>query len=185
MGILHTDTLVFDQVSSFMSNDFGIHALSGAPIGRIVTEGGAGQRFLMGTRQLAIVDTDGTLLVRVHDPADFGLDTYEVHDWQGRLVAKIVKEFTLFTKSLRIELASGPVLRLTGALFDNEFRVDGPGGLAATCSRSWAGLAQALTGSDRYVLGFVPQVPVPEKLGTIGAVIALDLIRAKARRNSG
>lgn len=68
-------------------------------------------------------------------------------------------------------------------MWDRELTVTGPGGLAATASRHWPGVAQAFLGKERYVLGFVPQVPVPEKLGTIGAVIALDLIRAKERNN--
>ena len=50
-------------------------------------------------------------------------------------------------------------------------------------SRGACRVAEALLGRERYVLGFSPQVPVPEKLGTIGAVIALDLIRAKERNN--
>ena len=183
MGILQTDALVLDQVRSFLSNDFGIHDLTGAPIGRIVTEGGAGSRLLMGNRQLAIVDTDGTLLMRVVDPPGIGLDRYEVHDGQGQVFARIVKEFTFFTKALRIELATGPQLRLEGSMWDREFQVTGPGGVAATASRHWPGVAEALLGRERYVLGFSPQVPVPEKLGTIGAVIALDLIRAKERNN--
>src|SRR5699024_2966822 len=185
MGILETDTIVLDQVSTFMSNDFGIHDLTGRPVGRIVTEGGGMQRFFMGSRQLAVVDADERLLIRVVDPPDFGLDTFEVQDWQGTLVAKVVKEFTFFKKSLRIELTTGTQLRLTGSIFDGEFEVVGPGGRAATCSRSWPGLADMLTGRDSYVLGFVPQVPTPEKLGTIGAVIALELIRTKERRNNG
>lgn len=184
MGILTTDAIVLDQVRSFLSNDFGIYDLAGAPIGRIVTEGGTGSRLLMGNRQLAIVDTDGTLLMRVVDTPNIGLDRFEVQDWQGTVVAHIVKEFTFFKKALRIELPTGAQLRLDGSMWDREFTVVGPGGLAATASRSWPGVAEAFLGRERYVLGFVPQVPAPEKLGTIGAVIALDLIRAK-ERNSG
>ncbi|WP_114203142.1 LURP-one-related/scramblase family protein [Janibacter anophelis] len=123
MGILDTDAIVLDQVRSFLSNDFGIHDLAGTQIGRIVTEGGMGSRLLMGSRQLAIVDTDGTLLVRVVDPPNLGLDRFEVQDWQGQ----VVKEFTFFKKALRIELSTGPQLRLEGSMWDREFTVTGPG----------------------------------------------------------
>ncbi|MCW4601803.1 hypothetical protein ON003_09475 [Janibacter hoylei] len=183
MGILQTDAIVLDQVRSFLSNDFAIHDLTGQPVGRIVTEGGAGSRLLMGNRQLAIVDSDGTLLMRLVDPPNLGLDRFEVLDGHGNLVARIVKEFTLFKKALRIELTTGPQLRLDGSLFDHEFSVTGPGGVAATVSRHWPGVTQVFLGRERYVLGFSPQVPAPEKLGTIGVVIALDLIRAKQRNN--
>lgn len=183
MGILDTDAIVLDQVRSFLSNDFAIHDLAGTPIGRIVTEGSAGARMLMGSRQLAVVDTDGTLLVRVVDTPDLGLDRFQVQDGQGGVIAQVVKEFTFFKKALRIECWTGPQLRLEGSMWDREFTVTGPGGLAATASRHWPGVAQAFLGRERYVLGFSPQVPVPEKLGTIGAVIALDLIRAKERND--
>ena len=67
MGILATDVIVMSQVTSFLSNDFGIHDLGGQPVGRIVTEGSTGSRLFMGTRQPAIVDADGSLLLRVDD----------------------------------------------------------------------------------------------------------------------
>jgi uncharacterized protein YxjI len=183
MGILTTDALVMDQVRSFLSSDFGIQDLGGQPIGRIVTEGSTASRMFMGNRQLAVVDGDNTLLLRVDDIVGIGLDRFTVTDGWGQPLAQIVKEFTFLKKSLRVELATGPVLRLEGSVFDREFTVTGPGGLAATASRSWPGVAQAFLGRERYVLGFVPQVPVPEKLGTIGAVLALDMIRAKQRNN--
>lgn len=183
MGILTTDAIVMDQVRSFLSSDFGIHDLGGQPIGRIATEGSAASRMFMGNRQLAVVDGDNSLLLRVNDIPNLGLDRFEVHDGWDQPLAQIVKEFTFLKKSLRIELVTGPVLRLEGSIFDREFTVTGPGGLAATASRSWPGVAQAFLGRERYVLGFVPQVPVPEKLGTIGAVLALDMIRAKQRNN--
>lgn len=182
MGILTTDVIVMHQVRSFLSNDFGIHDLSGRPVGRIVTEGSTGSRVFMGNRQLAIVDGDGSLLLRLNDVPNIGLDRFEVHDGYGRLVAEIVKEFTFFKKAVRIELTTGAVLRVSGSLWDRDFVVDGPGGRAATVTRHWPGAAAVVLGRESYVLAFASALPVPEKLGTIGAVIALDLIRAKARR---
>lgn len=184
MGILTTDVIVMHQVKTFLSNDFAIQDMTGAPIGRIVSEGSTGSRMFMGTRQLAVVDGDGSLLLRVTDVVNFGLDRFEVHDGHWQKVAELVKEFTLFTKSVRIELATGPVLRVTGSLFDREFSVVGPGGQAATVSRHWPGVSQMVLSRESYVLAFATGLPVTEKLGTIGAAVALDLIRAKARRNS-
>src|SRR5690625_1469848 len=80
----------------------------------------------MGTRQLAIVD-GGSLLLRVDDVVNLGRDRFEVHDGYGRQVATLIQEFTLFTKSLRVELTTGAVLQAAGSMFDREFVVDGPG----------------------------------------------------------
>lgn len=184
MGILTTDVIVMHQVRTFLSNDFAVQDMTGAPIGRIVSEGSAGSRFFMGTRQLAVVDGDGSLLLRVDDVVNLGLDRFEVHDGHGHKVADLVKEFTFLKKSVRIELATGAVLRASGSLFDREFSVVGPGGQAASVTRHWPGVAEMVLSRESYVLAFASGLPVPEKLGTIGAAIALDLIRAKARRNS-
>lgn len=181
MGLLDTDVIVMDQIRTFMSNDFAIHDVQGQVIGSLRTEGGVGARLLMGNRELAVHDADGSLLCRVTDPPDLGFDTFEVHDPQGGRVARIVKEFTFFSKSLRVELATGGVMGLKGELFDREFTVQGPLGEAARVSRRWPGVAEFLLSRERYVVALAPGLPVPERLGTIGAVIALDLIRAKER----
>lgn len=183
MGILDHDVVVMDQVRSFLSNDFAVHDAHGGVIGRLHTEGGAGSRMLMGTRDLALVDTDGTLLVKVHDIPNLGLDRFELRDPYGALVGQVVKEFTFFSKSLRVELGVGAVLTLSGSLFDHEFTALGPGGQAARVSRHWPGVAQALLGRERYVVAMTPGVPPIERVGVLGAVIALDLVRAKDRRS--
>lgn len=183
MGILTTDVIVMHQVRTFLNNDFAIQDINGQTIGRIASEGSTGSRMFVGTRQLAVVDGDGSLLLRVNDVFNLGLDRYEVHDGYGQRVAELVKEFTFLKKSVRIELTTGAVLRVSGSLFDHEFTVDGPGGQAATVSRHWPGVAEMMLSRESYVVAFASALPVPEKLGTIGAVIALDLIRAKNRRN--
>lgn len=183
MGILDTDLLVMDQIRSFMSNDFAIHDGQGQVVASIVTEGGIGSRLLMGNRELAVVDAGGSLALRVVDPPNIGPDTFEVHDGAGQMVARIVKEFTFFSKSLRVELGS-TTLWLKGELFDREFTVAGDLGEAARVGRRWPGVAELLLSRERYVLSLTPGLPRPERLGTIGAVMALDLIRAK-ERNSG
>ena len=178
MGILETDVIVMDQIRSFLSNDFGIHDGHGQGIGSLRTEGGIGARMLMGNRELAVLDSDGSLLCRVVDPPDLGFDSFEVRDPTGGRVARIVKEFTFFSKSLRVELATGGQMSVKGELFDREFTVMGPLGEAARVSRRWPGVADFLLSRERYVVAMAAGLPVPERLGTIGAVIALDLIRA-------
>jgi uncharacterized protein YxjI len=184
MGLLDTDVIVMDQVRSFLSNDFAIHDAQGQVVGSLRTEGGVGARMLMGNRDLAVHDTDGSLAFRVTDPPDLGFDTFEVHEAAGGQVARIVKEFTFFSKSLRVELWTGGVMSLKGELFDREFTVMGPLGEAARVSRRWPGVAEFLLSRERYAVAMAPGLALPERMGTIGAVVALDLIRAKERAGS-
>jgi hypothetical protein len=83
MGLLDTDVIVMDQVRTFLSNDFAIHDVQGQVVGSLRTEGGVGARLLMGNRELAVHDTDGSLPCRVTDPPDIGFDTFEVHEAAG------------------------------------------------------------------------------------------------------
>lgn len=183
MGLLQEDVLVIDQVTSFMGNDFSIMNAAGQPVGRITTEGGALQRMVMGNRQLAIIDTDGSLFMRIDDVMTFGRDRFVLHDPNGGQFGEVIKEFTLFSKRLTVNLP-GESLSVSGSFFEREFEVTGPLGQAARVSRRWPGIGSALLGRERYVLGFNPGVPGPMRAATLGAVVSLDLIRAKEQQSS-
>lgn len=183
MGLLQEDVLVIDQVTSFMGNDFSIMNAEGQPVGRITTEGGALQRMVMGNRQLAIIDTDGSLFMRIDDVMTFGRDRFVLHDPNGGQFGEVIKEFTLFSKRLTVNLP-GESLSLSGSFFEREFEVTGSLGQAARVSRRWPGIGSALLGRERYVLGFTPGVPGPMRAATLGAVVSLDLIRAKEQQSS-
>lgn len=180
MTLLQSDVLVIDQVTSFMGNDFAILDAQGRGIGRIRTEGGALTRLVVGNRELAILNGDGSLFMRIEDVMNLGRDRYALSDPDGQPFGEVVKEFTLFSKRLSVNLP-GETLRLNGSFFEREFEVTGPGGQVARVSRRWPGVGSALLGKERYVLGFTPGVPGPTRAATLGAVVALDLVRAKEK----
>ncbi|CAM3056736.1 MULTISPECIES: LURP-one-related/scramblase family protein [Dermacoccus] len=181
MALLQSDVLVIDQVTSFMGNDFAIMDAGGQPIGRIGTDGGALKRLALGNRELTILDTDGSLFMRIDDVMNFGRDRYVLLDPSGHQFGEVVKEFTLFSKRLTVNLPDA-TLQLSGSFFEREFEVVGPGGPVARVSRRWPGIGAAFLGKERYVLGFTPGVPGPTRAATLGAVVALDLIRAKGQQ---
>lgn len=183
MGLLQADVLVIDQVTSFMGNDFAIRDPQGQPLGRIQTQGGALQRMVMGNRELAIRDSDGSLFMRIDDVMSFGRDRYLLHDPNGAQFAEVIKEFTLFSKRLTVNLP-GETLQLSGSFFEREFEVVGSRGQVARVSRRWPDIASAMLGRERYVLGFAPGVPGPTRAATLGAVVSLDLVRAKEHQSS-
>ena len=164
-----------------MGNDFAIMDAGGQPIGRIRTDGGALKRLALGNRELTILDTDGSLFMRIDDVMNFGRDRYVLQDPNGQQFGEVVKEFTLFSKRLTVNLPDA-TLQLSGSFFEREFEVVGPGGPVARVSRRWPGIGAAFLGKERYVLGFTPGVPGPTRAATLGAVVALDLIRAKGQQ---
>lgn len=167
-----------------MGNDFAIMDAGGRPAGHIRTDGGALKRFVAGNRELTILDADGSLFMRIDDVRNLGRDRYMLTDPNGQPFGEVVKEFTLFSKRLTVN-RPGETLQLSGSFFEREFEAVGPGGQVARVSRRWPGIGSALLGKERYVLGFAPGEPGATRAATLGAVVALDLVRAKEQNGSG
>ncbi|MEI2811527.1 MAG: hypothetical protein V9F00_15405 [Nocardioides sp.] len=193
--------LVIDQVTNWMTNDFAIHDEHGAPIGTIATEGGLGSRLLAGNREFSVYDGEQKLL-GLYDVPNFGFDTFEVTDGGGALIAQVTKELAFFTTRLTIELyapssdqspdqapdqASGPsvsqLVELSGDWLDYDFEATIGGARAAQVARRWPGAGEWFLGRNRYVVLFERGLPPQPRLGILGAIIALDLIREKRERS--
>lgn len=183
-SLLDYDTLVMQQVTAFMANDFQIFDLAGVPIGLINTTGPASDRFFLGSRELDVTELDGTPLVHVSDPIDFGRDTFKLTLPSSEPLATLTKQLSLFKTVIDIQVLNGPPLRLEGNVFDFEFEIRTPATIAARASRQWAGLGASFLGHSRYVVGIDPQAPRQVRLTIIGSLVALDLIRAKAEKGS-
>jgi uncharacterized protein YxjI len=176
--------LIMDQVTSWLTNDFAILDEGGETLGSITTQGGLGSRVLLGSRQLTVLDVSGAPYVHLDDVVNFGLDTYELYDADSAPVATITKEFTFFTKRLTIEMATGDQLQLAGDWWDWDFAISAGELPIARVARDFPGIAQAFLGRSKYVIEFESIVSPDHRRATIGATLAIDLIRAKARRSS-
>lgn len=180
--LLTSPALVFQQTSSMLSNDFSIEDGAGNLLARVVTTGGVGARLLRGSRTFDLVDDRGTLLLHIKDPFDLGLDRYELIYPDGSLLAHVRKQFSLVRKRLSIEMP-GLTLEVAGSLFEYDFDIRAGQTLAAQVSRQWGGVMAGLRGRSRYGVSFDPGAPETVRLAMIGALIALDLMRAKDARN--
>ncbi|HEX7351049.1 hypothetical protein [Brachybacterium sp.] len=183
-ALLRHNTLVMQQISGFMSNDFDI--LDGAgeqTVGRVTTTGGGLSRLVAGSRSLDVADADGTPLLHVEDPFDIGFDRYTLTT-NGAPLAEVSSRFAIMSTRVSIDVADGTPLELHGDMMgmDFEFRVGEA--VAARASREWAGLSRGFLGHSRYVLSIHPTVPPQLRLAIIGGSIALDLIRQKKSNNS-
>lgn len=180
--LLTETSLVVQQTSSFMSNDFEIQDAAGQVLARVLTTGSMGSRLLKGDRTFDLVDEQGTLLLQIKDPMDFGFDRYELFNPDGSLLATVRKQFSLLKKRLSIELP-GLTLELAGSIFEYDFQIRSGDHVAATVAREWGGLRAGLTGKSRYSVTVDEQAPEPIRLAMLGALVALDLIRAKDARS--
>ena len=70
-------------------------------------------------------------------------------------------------------------------LMDREFDISGPGGRLVSVRRAWPGIIDSLLSRSTYVVAFEADEDPVLRRAALGAVIALELIRLKARKNSG
>ena len=183
--LLGHDTLVMQQITGFMSNDFDI--LDGAGeqvIGHVTTSGGGVSRFFAGSRSLDVADADGTPLLHVEDPPDIGFDRFELSTPGGAPLAEVTSRLARFSTRGGLAVVGGAALERHGALLGMDFTVEVEGFVAATVARQWGGLSRGFLGHSRYVLAIDPTAPPQVRLAIIGGCIVLDLIRQKKSRNS-
>ncbi|MEI2652167.1 MAG: hypothetical protein V9G12_08430 [Microthrixaceae bacterium] len=178
--------LVMKQLTSTTRCDFDILDGTGAVVGAVVTQGGALGRFLTGPRQLTVSDRDGSPYVHVDDAPNFGRDRYDLVAPDGARIGRITKEFTFFRKRLTVEVAGGRSYEMNERdLMDREFDISGPGGRLVSVRRAWPGIIDSLLSRSTYVVAFEADEDPVLRRAALGAVIALELIRLKARKNSG
>ncbi|MGP9842905.1 LURP-one-related/scramblase family protein [Brachybacterium sp. 107] len=183
--LLAHDTLVMQQITGFMSNDFDILDATGQQaIGHVSTSGGGLSHLVAGSRSLDVADADGSPLLHVEDPMSLGFDHFRLSTPEGAPLAEVTSRFALFSTRVRITMADGTDLELSGDMLGLDFEFQVQGAVAARVSRKWAGLGRGVLGRSRYAVGIEPTVPAQLRLAIIGGCIVLDLIRRK-KQNQG
>lgn len=167
------------QVTGFMSNDFDILDANGAALATVSTTNDAGPRWLVGSRSFTVVDANGQFLMGITDPMDFMRDTYQLANPGGNQFALVRKRFTFMALRATIEIAGASTITLAGKPFSMEFLADVAGVEIARATRQWAGLGRGLLGHSRYALEIRPDVTPIDRLGLIGGMVAMDLMRHK------
>ena len=88
----------------------------------------------------------------------------------------------MFKTKIDLEVL-GEQLQLDGNLWGFDFNINSPQGAIAGVSREWSGMSNAFLGKSTYSLRLAEWASVPQRLGIIGGVLALDLIREKQNNN--
>ena len=184
--LAHTDVLTLQQVTSLLSNDFQVTDPDGRTVASVVTTGGGLGRMLMGHRSFDVVDGEGgRVLFRLADPATFGRDRYAILDAEGLPLANLVRELTFLRTSVSVEVADGTCFTVAGNLWDHDYAMSVGERPIARVTARFGGFRNVLAGRSRYELRLDPVMPPVVRCAVLGTAIALDLIRAKDRRNRG
>ncbi|MGO1319439.1 MAG: LURP-one-related/scramblase family protein [Galactobacter sp.] len=181
-SLLQHDLLVMQQITNFNSNDMTILDGQEAPIGHVVTKGSGAARFLLGSRELDLLDWDGTPLAHISDTITFGRDRFEITYPDGTPLAQVLKRMAMFTTKVEINVADGSQLQLKGDMFGYDFRFVLGEWEVAYVSRQWAGMSRGLLGHSRYAVSMRSDAPDPVRRAIISCCVVLDLIRQKRSR---
>ncbi|QRZ62334.1 LURP-one-related/scramblase family protein [Rothia sp. ZJ932] len=181
-ALLTENSLIFQQTSGFMSNDFQLLSANDQVLGEFKTQGDSVSRMVMGSRYFDLLGPDGLVYLKVNDEVTLGRDRFEIYKGNGEHLASVVQNFTLFKTKVTVEMAQNLTLTLEGNPLSFDFAVMVNNHRAAQVSRAWAGLGKGLLGRSKYQLKLDPQAPADVRLAIFGTVLALDLIRAKAKK---
>lgn len=137
--LLDHATLVMQQVTGSMPNDFDILDATGErAVGHVTTTGSGVARFFSGARSLYVADADGTPLLLVEDPPGIGVDRFELSAPDRTPVAELRSSFSVLATKVGMTLADGAELELHGDMLglDYEFRYGEA--VATRAAREWA-----------------------------------------------
>ncbi|QLQ15636.1 MAG: hypothetical protein HZY73_08025 [Micropruina sp.] len=182
MGLLDTaPVLIVDQITFWLRSDFQITDPDGNGLGRIETDGGTMRRLLLGPRELTVYDETGAPYLKVLDPPDFGLDHFEIVDGNNEPLARVTKKLTFMTTKLSVNTYAGDY-DLVGNLGAWELAVTGPAGEVANVTRTYRGIAEAITGRGTYAIQYPAETTEVDRRIALGCMIVVDLVLAKQRQ---
>lgn len=179
MSLLTHNTLMFQQVTALVTNDFAILDGEGQVAGRVETHGSLGSLLVKGSRHFTVRDVEDQPVLIVRDPLNFVRDTFELQFPDGSAFGQVRRRFVALTTRLDITLTSGALIELRGNLTGLKFTFTTQGRVVARVSRTWPGLARGVLGRSTYALTFEPETPVEIRRAVIGTMVVLDLVRHK------
>lgn len=182
MSSLMNDVLVFQQTRNLVKNDFAIMDEQGQQVGHVETGGSTLGRLLKGPRELTVFDGPERPVIRVKDTMTLGRERMEILDATGAPLASLVKRISFFRTRISLDL-QGEEIDLQGDIWGFEFQISGPSGVMGAVSREWSGVGNAFLGMSTYALRLAQHLTATQRHALIGAVLALDLIRAKESKN--
>lgn len=127
-----------------------------------------------------LLDSSQQALAHLHDPFNWGRDTFSITLPDGQPLAHLRKQFSMFRKRISLALGDGTPLEVTGSFWDRDFEIsDTAGNPMARADRKRRTLSEAFLGQDRYQINLTPGLAPGPRLAILAAIIAVDLIRDK------
>ena len=138
------------------------------------------------SRGVEVFDASGAHVLSIEDPVNFIRDTYIVHLANPHMqLAKLTKRFAWLGSKFDVEVAGLPDLQIQGQVFDLNYVLTSQGQEIARVDAEYSGVGRMLMGKSSYRVRIEPGLDERQHAAVIGIALAIDMRRAKMRRNSG
>jgi len=177
--------VVVKQTKALGRDTFAIEGPGGTPLGT------ARQTLKMSdlvkaSRGVEVFDADGAHVLSIEDPVNFIRDKYIVHLVTPPLqLAKLTKRFSWIGAKFDVEMAGLPDVQIQGQAFQLNYTLTSQGRPLATVDAEYSGMGRILMGKTSYRVRIEPGLDERQHAAVIGITLAIDMRRAKMRKNSG
>lgn len=144
----------------------------------IATVNGGPHSMLTGTREFYVSDATGPVF-HLHDPVDFGLDTFEFYLPDGRMLGQVKQRMSFLRRSFDIVIFDGTRLHLERTSFSRDITFRLGQHVVARAAQHWQGFTEFVMGRDQYGIQIDPGAPPHHRIAMLAALLALDMNEAK------
>ena len=138
------------------------------------------------SRGVEVFDAQGAHVLSIEDPVNFIRDTYVVHLASPPMqLAKLTKRFAWIGAKYDVEMAGLPDVQIQGQAFQLNYSLTSQGREIARVDAEYSGMGRMLMGKTSYRLRIQPGLDERQHAAVIGIALAIDMRRAKMRRNAG
>ena len=177
--------IVVKQTKALGRDAFAIETPDGQPLGtarqtRKISD------LVKASRGVEVFDAAGAHVLSIEDPANFIRDQYVVHLADPPMeLARLTKRFAWLGSKFDVEVAGLPDLKIQGQVFDLNYALTSQGQEIARVDAEYSGVGRMLMGKTSYRVRIQPGLDQRQHAAVIGIALAIDMRRAKMRRNSG
>ena len=138
------------------------------------------------SRGVEVFDAAGAHVLSIEDPVNFIRDKYVVHQVNPPLeLARLTQRFAWIGAKFDVEVAGFPDVQIQGQAFQLNYTLTSQGRPLATVDAEYSGMGRMLMGKSSYRVRIEPGLDERQHAAVIGIALAIDMRRAKMRRNSG
>lgn len=176
---------VVRQTKAMGRDTFVIESASGEPLGSARQTRNLGD-LVNASRGVEVFDAKGAHVLTIEDPINLIRDTYVVNLVSPPMqLAKLTKRFSWLGSRFNVEVAGFPHVEIEGRPLNLDYALTSQGQPFAQVTAEYSGVGRALMGKTSYRVRVQQRLNYRQTATVVGITLAIDMRRAKMRRQSG